>query len=74
MTNQPDYHKIKDCLWQIENSLKTKHADYTIEKHIADGLFEILKLPPWKFFTLKIWEWRYGKAINKHKKCCGLSY
>ena len=69
-----DKEKLKDCLWQIENSIGKSHADYTIEKHIADGLFEMLKFPFWKFFTAKKWEWKYEKAINKHKECCDLSY
>ena len=74
MKKEINWGKIKDCLWQLENSLGKPHADYTMEKHMVDGFFEILKLPVWKFFTIKKWEWKYEKAINKHKGCCDLNY
>ena len=73
MKKEINWEKVKDCLWQIENSINNKHADYTIERHIADSLFEILKLPFYKFFTIKKWEWKFAKAINKHKHCCDLT-
>jgi len=74
MKKEIDWNKIKNCLWELENCVGKPHTDYAMEKRIADGLFEILKLPIWKFLTIKKWEWKYAKAINKHKDCCGLVY
>ena len=66
--------KVKDCIWQLNNSIGKPHADYTMERHIADGLFEILKLPIWHFFKAKKLEWKMAKAMNRHWDCCEIKY
>lgn len=72
LKEQPDWEKFDDCIQQLENSMYIKHADYTMQRYLADALFELLKIPQWKF-----WIWipkmsKVRRANNLHIRCCDL--
>ncbi len=67
--------KIKDYIWQLENSVGKPHADYTTSKHIADVLFLYLegRTNSFKELWLDIkYRYKIKRAALLHQECCGV--
>lgn len=72
LKEQPNWEKFNDCIQQLENSLYKKHEYFTMQRYIADALFELLKVPQWKFWIWILKMSEVKRANNLHIGCCDL--